>query len=46
MVLLGLGAVPNTDFEHDLQKDERGGLITDIFLKTNKKNVYAAGDIA
>jgi hypothetical protein len=39
MVLLGLGAIPNTGFDHDLEKDERGGLITDLFLKTNKKNV-------
>lgn len=47
VVILGTGILPNTNFVGDLKLSKtNGGIETDAFLKTSKKNVFAAGDVA
>lgn len=48
LLLMGVGAVPNTDFLRDsgIAFHTDGTIIVDRFLKSNKDGVYAGGDIA
>lgn len=47
VVILGTGVVPNTKgVSEGLRITDNGGIETDVFLKTSKPNVWAAGDIA
>ena len=48
LVLLGTGISPNISLakgQLEISKTN-GGIETDVFLRTNKKNVFAAGDVA
>lgn len=44
-VVPALGGLPNTDWVHDLPKDEAGALLVDEAMRV-KGNIYAAGDVA
>ncbi|MFC1753685.1 NAD(P)/FAD-dependent oxidoreductase, partial [Thermoproteota archaeon] len=36
---------PKTFFDLNLEKDEKGYLLTDEYMRTNIKGIYAAGDV-
>ncbi len=45
-ILLSVGRKPNTDIDEiGIEKDERGFIKTDEFLRTNVENIYACGDV-
>ncbi|XP_071479578.1 apoptosis-inducing factor 3-like [Diadema antillarum] len=46
--ILGVGVTPATDFLRDsgINMTSGGAVVVDKYLKTNKPNIYAAGDIA
>jgi len=45
--LIGAGITPSTGYvPADIEKHKDGGLITDPFLQTSDRNIFAAGDIA
>ncbi|XP_041457152.1 apoptosis-inducing factor 3-like isoform X2 [Lytechinus variegatus] len=46
--VLGVGVTPATDFlsDSELKMTDRGAVCVDKYMKTNKTNIYAAGDIA
>ncbi|XP_072163491.1 apoptosis-inducing factor 3-like [Diadema setosum] len=46
--ILGVGVTPATDFLRDsgISMTSGGAVVVDKYLKTNKPNIYAAGDIA
>lgn len=48
LVIVGFGARPATEFLKDsgLEMRKDGGIITDPFMQTSNKDVFAAGDIA
>lgn len=48
VVILGTGVRPNTKWLEGsgIELDKQGGLICDPFMQTNKKDIFAAGDIA
>lgn len=48
LLLLGAGVFPSTQFlkGSGLEMDNWGGIICDPFLKSNKQNVFSAGDAA
>lgn len=47
MVLLSIGVRPNSELarEAGLKLNERGGIVTDRFLRTSDENIYAVGDV-
>ena len=47
LVIMGVGVKLNTALalEAGLDMGERGSVLTDVFLRTRDKNIYAAGDI-
>lgn len=45
VVVVGVGAIPNTEFASAL-KQEKGGIIVDGSFQTSDPSVYAVGDIA
>jgi NADPH-dependent 2,4-dienoyl-CoA reductase/sulfur reductase-like enzyme len=46
MVILSIGIVPNIDIAKNSDIKTNHGIIVDSTMQTNKKDVYAAGDIA
>jgi len=46
MVVLSIGVVPNIDIAQNSDIKINHGIIVDSTMQTNKKDVYAAGDIA
>ncbi len=45
-ILLSVGRKPNTDIDDiGIEKDERGFIKTDKYLRTNFENIYACGDV-
>ncbi|KRA24105.1 pyridine nucleotide-disulfide oxidoreductase [Microbacterium sp. Root61] len=46
LVLIGVGAVPNTALALDAGLDVLNGILTDASLRTSAPHVYAAGDVA
>lgn len=50
MVLIGSGIKPNTGFlsrtDTGIKIDEQGAIVTDPFLQTSVKDIWAAGDVA
>ena len=45
-ILLSVGRKPNTDVDDiGIEKDEKGFIKTDEFLRTNVENIYACGDV-
>lgn len=50
MVILGAGITPATHFltreETGVKLDAQGAVITDVFLQTDNKDIFAAGDVA
>lgn len=48
LVILGTGISPNVSLAKGQLKlnEKNGGIDTDIYLKTNRNNVFAAGDVA
>ena len=45
LVVVGIGAVPNTGWLATSGLDLSGGVVTDQYLATSKPGVYAAGDV-
>ena len=47
MVILSIGVRPNSQLAKDagLTLNERGGIVTDDYLRTDDENIYAAGDV-
>ena len=46
IVIVGIGAVANTDFLNSSDINLKNGIITNEFCETSRENVYAAGDVA
>ena len=50
MVIIGSGIEPATGFlsrtESGIKLDDQGAVLCDPFLQTNKKDIWAAGDVA
>ena len=46
LVLIGVGAVPNTKLAEDAGIDVDRGILTDASLRTSAPDVFAAGDVA
>jgi len=46
MVVLSIGVIPNTDIAQNSDIKINHGIIVDSTMRTNKKDVFAAGDIA
>lgn len=47
LVIFGTGVHPNVSFLGDIKLNQQnGGVETDVFLRTDKANVWAAGDVA
>ena len=51
MVLIGAGVTPTTNFlerspNSKVKVDDKGFVITDCFLQTHDKDIFAAGDVA
>ena len=46
LVLVGVGATPNTALAEDAGLDILNGILTDAALRTSAADVYAAGDVA
>jgi len=46
MVSLAIGVTPNNDIVKGSEINVNHGIIVDLKMQTNKKNIYAAGDIA
>ncbi len=46
MIGVGLGVTMNVDFLKDTPITVRGGIVTNEYLETNVRDVYAAGDVA
>jgi NADPH-dependent 2,4-dienoyl-CoA reductase/sulfur reductase-like enzyme len=47
LVILGTGVIPNTKgFSDGVRITENGGIETDVYLRTSKPDVWAAGDVA
>jgi NADPH-dependent 2,4-dienoyl-CoA reductase/sulfur reductase-like enzyme len=45
-VLIGVGAIPNVALAEAAGLDVERGILTDEFLQTSDKDIYAAGDVA
>ncbi|MBR5046843.1 MAG: FAD-dependent oxidoreductase, partial [Eubacterium sp.] len=47
MVILSIGVRPNSQLAKDagLTINQRGGIVTDDYLRTDDKDIYAAGDV-
>ena len=47
MVLLSIGVKPNSGLarEAGLKLNDRGGIVTDSYMKTSDDNIYAVGDV-
>ncbi|HET6168286.1 MAG TPA: FAD-dependent oxidoreductase [Marmoricola sp.] len=45
-VVVGVGAVPNTEIATDSGIDVDGGIVVDEFCRTSQERVFAAGDVA
>jgi len=46
LVLVGVGAAPNTALAEEAGLEVDGGVVTDAALRTSAPDVYAAGDVA
>jgi NADPH-dependent 2,4-dienoyl-CoA reductase/sulfur reductase-like enzyme len=46
VVVVGIGAVPNTGLAEDAGLEVGNGVVTDAALRTSDPNIYAAGDLA
>ncbi|GAA3760155.1 FAD-dependent oxidoreductase [Microbacterium kribbense] len=46
LVLIGVGAIPNTKLAEDAGIDVERGILTDASLRTSAPDVFAAGDVA
>jgi NADPH-dependent 2,4-dienoyl-CoA reductase/sulfur reductase-like enzyme len=46
LVVVGIGAVPNTQLAADAGLDVDNGILTDDALRTSDPDIYAAGDVA
>jgi NADPH-dependent 2,4-dienoyl-CoA reductase/sulfur reductase-like enzyme len=46
VVVVGIGAVPNTGLAEDAGLEVGNGIVTDAALRTSDPNIYAAGDLA
>jgi 3-phenylpropionate/trans-cinnamate dioxygenase ferredoxin reductase subunit len=46
LVLIGVGAIPNTKLAEDAGLDVDHGILTDASLRTSAPDVFAAGDVA
>ncbi|MCY0859828.1 MAG: FAD/NAD(P)-binding oxidoreductase [Sulfolobaceae archaeon] len=46
MVLVAIGIVPNVELAQKSGIDVNNGILTDEYLRTNVKDIYAAGDVA
>ncbi|RPI02971.1 MAG: NAD(P)/FAD-dependent oxidoreductase [Ignavibacteriae bacterium] len=45
-VVAGIGSLPNIELAQSATINTQDGIIVDEFLKTNQKDIYAAGDVA
>jgi len=46
LVIIGKGVEPNVDIVQDTGIKTKWGIVTDEFLKTSNKDIFAAGDVA
>jgi 3-phenylpropionate/trans-cinnamate dioxygenase ferredoxin reductase subunit len=46
IVIIGIGATPNTDLAESAGLEVENGVLTDEYLRTSDPDIYAAGDIA
>ncbi|MEP7023714.1 MAG: FAD-dependent oxidoreductase [Actinomycetota bacterium] len=46
LVVIGIGAVPNTQLADDAGLDVDNGILTDAALRTSDPDIFAAGDVA
>ena len=46
IIIVGIGAIPNTDFLNSSDINLDNGIITNEYCETSRDNVYAAGDVA
>lgn len=46
VVVVGIGAIPNTELASAAGLEVDGGIVVDEFLRTSNPDVYAAGDVA
>jgi 3-phenylpropionate/trans-cinnamate dioxygenase ferredoxin reductase subunit len=46
IVIIGIGATPNTDLAAGAGLEVENGVLTDEYLRTSDPDIYAAGDIA
>ncbi len=47
LVILSVGVIPNSQLakEADLAVNEKGGIVTDSYMRTSDPNIYAVGDV-
>lgn len=46
VVIVGVGAIPNTELAEKCGIDVEDGILTDVGLRTNLPDIFAAGDVA